>query len=429
MLGSEILEVGIGLTLIYLLLSAMASALREALEAWFKTRGEHLERGIRELLRDPDGSWMARGIYEHPLVAGLFRGGYTPRQGGKNLGNFLHWLGGRSNLPSYIPAPNFAAALLDIVARGPVVPDAVDNAPPPAMSVELLRTNAQAMANPYLQRAILVAIDRGQGDLNRVQANLEAWYNSGMDRVSGWYKRRTQFVLLWIGLGLTLALNVNTITIAGFLMRDSTARALLVRQADAIRRDPTMMTASYARVDSTLTGLKLPIGWGGDSVPARPGIGPDGSAEESWGGFWHHVFGLLITAFAVSLGAPFWFDVLNKFMVIRSTVKPHEKSPEEDSEDGKGKAAKQSSQRIGGALPDDDGKGKGAGVGTATPGGGTGGTPQTAVPVGAGAAVGAGAGTTPGAATGATAGAGAGETDAEFEPHRWTNGDPEEGDL
>jgi hypothetical protein len=259
-----------------------------------------------------------------------------------------------------------------------------------------------------------------------VQANLEAWYNSGMDRVSGWYKRRTQFVLLWIGLGLTLALNVNTITIAGFLMRDSTARALLVRQADAIRRDPTMMTASYARVDSTLTGLKLPIGWD-KSVPGRPVLGRDLSGWTSWGGFWYPVLGLLITAFAVSLGAPFWFDVLNKFMVIRSTVKPHEKSPEEDSEDGKGKAAKQSSQRIGGALPDDDGKGKGAGVGTATLGGGTGGTPQTAVPVGAGAAV--GAGTTAGAATGATAGAGAGETDAEFEPHRWTNGDPEEGDL
>jgi hypothetical protein len=36
---------------------------------------------------------------------------------------------------------------------------------------------------------------------------------------------------------------------------------------------------------------------------------------------------------AISLGAPFWFDLLNKFMVIRSTVKPHEKSPEESSED------------------------------------------------------------------------------------------------
>jgi hypothetical protein len=45
------------------------------------------------------------------------------------------------------------------------------------------------------------------------------------------------------------------------------------------------------------------------------------------------VVGWLVTAFAVMLGAPFWFDLLNKFMVIRSTVKPREKSREEGSED------------------------------------------------------------------------------------------------
>ncbi len=43
--------------------------------------------------------------------------------------------------------------------------------------------------------------------------------------------------------------------------------------------------------------------------------------------------GYLITALAIMLGAPFWFDVLNKFMVVRATVKPKEKSPDEASED------------------------------------------------------------------------------------------------
>src|SRR5262249_40598116 len=47
-------------------------------------------------------------------------------------------------------------------------------------------------------------------------------------------------------------------------------------------------------------------------------------------------FGWVLTAVAVSLGAPFWFDVLNKFMVIRSTVKPYEKSPAEGSQDRPG---------------------------------------------------------------------------------------------
>ena len=49
------------------------------------------------------------------------------------------------------------------------------------------------------------------------------------------------------------------------------------------------------------------------------------------------IIGWLITAAAVTLGAPFWFDVLNKIMVIRSTVKPKEKSPDEGSEDRPGR--------------------------------------------------------------------------------------------
>jgi len=46
-----------------------------------------------------------------------------------------------------------------------------------------------------------------------------------------------------------------------------------------------------------------------------------------------HFLGWLLTALAVSLGAPFWFDLLNKFIVVRSTVKPKEKSPDEASKD------------------------------------------------------------------------------------------------
>lgn len=49
--------------------------------------------------------------------------------------------------------------------------------------------------------------------------------------------------------------------------------------------------------------------------------------------------GWLITAFAVMLGAPFWFDALNKLMVIRGTVKPNEKSPPEGSKDAQPAAA------------------------------------------------------------------------------------------
>lgn len=408
MFGSDILDVAIGLTLLFLLLSAMASALREALEGWFKTRSQHLERGIRELLQDPDGSWLARGIYEHPLVAGLYKGAYTPRPPGWGRKNALQRLFGRSNLPSYIPAPNFAAALLDVIARGPVVSGAAMNDEVPTLlTVDVLRTRAAGMSNPYLQRALLAALDRSDGDLNRAQANLEAWFNSSMDRVSGWYKRRTQEVLLILGLGLAVGLNVNTITVARFLLHDSTAREALVAHAGAVSRDSGVVRAPYDSLYSKLQSFNLPIGWAPeDSVP-RMSLG---EGSRAWPDFWLPLLGWLLTGFAVSLGAPFWFDVLNKFMVIRSTVKPHEKSPEEDSEDRQRKGAPKSSHRIGGPLPDD-------GTDAEHPGDGGG---------GAGTVGRAGSPTTEVAGPGANAGVDAAE---DFQPHQWTSGNPEEGEL
>jgi hypothetical protein len=39
------------------------------------------------------------------------------------------------------------------------------------------------------------------------------------------------------------------------------------------------------------------------------------------GGWALKVFGLLLSALAVSLGAPFWFDTLSKFMNVRGAGK------------------------------------------------------------------------------------------------------------
>jgi hypothetical protein len=72
----------------------------------------------------------------------------------------------------------------------------------------------------------------------------------------------------------------------------------------------------------TLQTLGLPIGWTAAPAP-----------RDSLSLVLAHGLGWLLTAFAVSLGAPFWFDLLNKFVVVRSTVKPQEKSPIEASKD------------------------------------------------------------------------------------------------
>jgi len=345
MFGSQILDVGIGVVLVFLLTSTLCTVIREGMDAWLKTRAAFLEYGIREMLHDKPAQGLAKSFFNHPLIFGLFAEEYKPGSATRRPSALTQ--GG--TLPSYIPARSFALALMDIIARGPV--SAADASAAPAITPALLRANSGNLQNPAVQRVLLLALDATQeGDLPQVQAHLEAWYNGVMDRISGWYKRSTQWVIFWIALVVSAAVNINTITITDYLSRNDVARAALVARAQAAVRDSTAATHAYYTAKSELDSLALPIGWAQgwgaprqhmrasgqpDSLTPKPDakgyrqpVQAPGQPLAYWNDLLAPVVGWLITALAAMLGAPFWFDVLNKIMIIRSTVKPQEKSPE-----------------------------------------------------------------------------------------------------
>ncbi len=80
---------------------------------------------------------------------------------------------------------------------------------------------------------------------------------------------------------------------------------------------------------ANLRNLGVPVGW---SRANKTALNPRG-IPASVPGWLLKILGLLLTAAAISLGAPFWFDMLNQFVVVRSTVKPTEKSAVEKPKD------------------------------------------------------------------------------------------------
>jgi hypothetical protein len=178
------------------------------------------------------------------------------------------------------------------------------------------------------------AIDFGQGDLDKVRRHLEAWYDGTMDRVSGWYKRSTQWIIFVTALIVVGVLNINTITILDGLYRNQALRAAVVNAAP---HDANNLSYDGALV--AFDKLRLPIGWdrgwgAPKSVQEQRLLVPKGPIPfDLWNDAFAPVLGLLITAFAATLGAPFWFDMLNKVTALRATLKPREKSPEEATQD------------------------------------------------------------------------------------------------
>lgn len=78
MFGSTVVEVGIGMALLFLFASLIATAAQEFLEGLRQRRGKDLERGIRELLGGSSAGETVREFYEHPLIAALYPGSYKP---------------------------------------------------------------------------------------------------------------------------------------------------------------------------------------------------------------------------------------------------------------------------------------------------------------------------------------------------------------
>jgi hypothetical protein len=328
MFGSAILDVAIGMVFLYLLLSLLCSAVNEMIEAWLKNRSNDLEHGVFRLLADSNSQlptyWQnvwdrLRGTFhlrEKPAAVHQPTPGLASRLYGHGLVRCLY--PDNHNLPAYIPAGTFALALMDLLAPVFGASGATQSSGRTTPSAEDFYHAVENSVMPdEVRQALLTLCQAAGNDAVQIRLNIENWYNSAMERVSGWYKRRTQITILVLGLVVAVFVNADTLAMMKSLWTNTSLRTALANTAAA----PGTSISPQSTLD-TLQALGLPIGW-----TAAP------SPRDTMNLFLAHGLGWLLTAFAVSLGAPFWFDLLNKFVVVRSTVKPQEKSSIEASKD------------------------------------------------------------------------------------------------
>jgi len=291
-----ILDVVIGLAFVYLLLSLICSVINEWIAALANRRPKNLEKGLWDLL----GPAVARQVLKHELL------------------RITHF---RNKRPAYIPSWTFAKAALDLVRQ------AGGAAMPAAGAPMTLRHVQGAIANlPSPAREALAPLAATAKDIDDLQASVERWFNEGMDRVSGLYKRWNMLILVGLSLLVSVVLNADTFAIGRLLWTNPALRAAVVDATkEHIKKpgtQPTTMRVEEARKE--LAELNLGLGWGDEKTGGWPRAKDDALAWWAW-----KVLGLLFTTAAVSLGAPFWFDTLNKIMQFRSAVKPGEQKKEE----------------------------------------------------------------------------------------------------
>jgi hypothetical protein len=282
-LGGPAIEIAIALAFVFFLLSLIASHVTEWIAGLLNIRAKTLREGLEGMLGD---SGVADRVLSHALV----RTDLQPN---------------RKRDPSYIAPRSFALALRDVVEGGAHGPEVlVDNKKRPV--AHELKTQLDAL--PSVESIPEVPV-------------LEKWFDESMDRVGGWYKRKAQLVTIAVAVVLVLVLNASTLRIAEQLNGEPKVLANVVAKAEAAEEgtSTTSMQAAGEEAEKAvddLASLSLPVFW--TEEKNRP------DTQDEW---LLAIAGWLISIAAISLGAPFWFDTLNRLSNLRMAgKKPEEKT-------------------------------------------------------------------------------------------------------
>ena len=272
MLDHPIIDVGLGLIFFYVVLSLVASAVQEWVASLFALRSKTLWAGVQHLIGDE----YAKKVYGHPLV--------------KNLSK-------TNKLPSYIAPETLSAVLLEVIAKESNGKSYV------AHTANEARAMVGNINDRHPLKDILGALlDNGEDAANVLKDRLAGWFDEGMSRVTGWYKRRAKLIIFAIAGIVTLATNASSIYIAEELWRNDALRTQIAVQAQVAAQAGEVLELEAGNLESLEA---FPIGWS---------VLPNGVL--SW---FKTVLGWLITIAAVSLGAPFWFDLLGKVANLRGS--------------------------------------------------------------------------------------------------------------
>jgi hypothetical protein len=326
---TTIVGFAISMAFLFLMLSAACSAIQEIVANLFRWRSKTLERGLANLLMSPE---FKEAVYHQPLIQGLCE----PGPDGK-----------LSRRPSYIPSTTLALAILQTAKDYGMTFDG---------------TAAPQPGNLKQTEELLGSLLLDCKNVTEQRLRLESWFNNSMDRVSGWYKRKSHAWIWVFGFILCLLLNADSISLSKRFWNDQTLRDAITAEAtDYIKSTPReQVVDDKVELDQSIHRMNLlreqlpgvPLGWcfvDAKKAPPPPSekaaVQADGFNAHCWPDLIHptssfshvslastdprlvdvgdwswwlwKIVGLAATVLAISQGAPFWFDLLQKAVNLR----------------------------------------------------------------------------------------------------------------
>jgi hypothetical protein len=216
MFNSNVLEVGVGLIFTFLAVSLITGAIVETITSAVGWRANTLLNGIKALLNDPNFTGLARELYNHasisPRSPGVVNSSATATSSGvqSNPRTIQRvWLAFQhirqiKEKPSYVSKEQFANALMDITGMSAAIATAAGTpgglagalttainkkVAPASTTTGTSITPSGSTPDAQIHQLLTGMVERNLGDAGKIKSDLENWFDTAMDRLSGVYKR------------------------------------------------------------------------------------------------------------------------------------------------------------------------------------------------------------------------------------------------
>jgi len=255
----------------------------------------------------------------------------------------------RAKHSSYLDSRSFATALLASLFD--------KNKPIPIISD--IKTSVEDLPDSGIKDMFVSAITNGQEDITKIRDELAQSFDAVMDRLSGDYKRKLRWISIAVGFAIAAALNVDSFALPQSLWLDTDMREKAVTAAERFSEEQYDQAVKECTPQAALGKVDeaKPVAASTSANPeaaANPGVETEPTQLEAisncmvpklsklydglnpfpigWANRWPSnvlegvlkFLGILWTGLALSLGAPFWFDTLQRFVDIRATGKKPE---------------------------------------------------------------------------------------------------------
>lgn len=286
-----LIQVVIGLVFLLLLLSLLVTTIMELISSMLALRGKNLEKAILNML--------ANGQMKGELFQ-AFKGNALYKQ----LCNYRD--SAKLRPPSYLSSQNFQSILMDIILKG-------DDA-------GKLMQKIEEIPNDELKQVLKQLLNDAAYNLDTFKEKIQGWYNDVMDRAAGWYKRNIQILVTFVGLVVAVVFNADTISIYQRLESNPEELKEIVTMAEAYAQKNELDIQTGGTVQQQWNQVNNLIQDELQQASSPLGLGwhPEDLKNMTPSDWVIKILGWIVTALAVSLGAPFWFDLLKKLVNIKA---------------------------------------------------------------------------------------------------------------